>query len=156
MKLCFRSLAWLFLLWISPACFGQVITIRVINGKNGQPLVKQPISIALEYRQSEPKPAKYDAHLSLETDANGSVQVSLPNPAPVHLSVGAHLTSEYWHCICSTPPSVITKEILQEGIVVGGGLGSFEDSRKVAPGELLFVARPFTFFERIFYPLLKG
>jgi hypothetical protein len=96
MKLYFRSLAWLFLLWISPACFGRVITIRVINGKNGQPLVKQPISIALEYRQSEPKPAKY------------------------------------------------------------GGPGSFGDSRKVAPGELLFGARPFTFFERIFYPLLKG
>jgi hypothetical protein len=92
MKLYFRSLAWLLLLWISPSCVGQVVRVRVVNGKNGQPLVKQPIAISLQYRPDEPKPTKYDARLSLETDANGVVRISLPEPAPAHLSVSVDLT----------------------------------------------------------------
>jgi hypothetical protein len=39
----FRCLVWFCLLWISPFSFGQVITIRIINGKNGRPLSKQRI-----------------------------------------------------------------------------------------------------------------
>jgi len=155
MKLCFRRLAWLLLLWVSPSCVGQVVRVRVVNGKNGQPLVKQHIAISLQYHADEPKPTKYDARLSFETDANGVGHISLPEPAPAHLSVSAHLTSEYWHCVCATPPSVASKELVQEGIVVGGEAGSPEIWAKAAPGELPFVARPFTFFERIFYPLYK-
>jgi hypothetical protein len=146
---------WLLLLGISPSCFGQVIRLGVINGKNGNPLAKQHVSIALEYREGEPKPAKCDRHLSLETDANGIIKVSLPEPAPAHFPAGARLTSEYWHCVCNTPPSVITKVILEEGIVVGGDLRSPQAFVKAAPGEILFVARPFAFFERIFYPRYK-
>jgi hypothetical protein len=155
MKLYFWSLTWLLLLWISPSCFGQVVRVRVVNGKNGQPLVKQHISISLQYRAGEPQPTKYGPRLSIETDANGVAHVSLPEPAPAHLSVSAHLTSEYWHCVCTTPPSVASKELWQEGILVGGESGSPKAWAKAAPGELLFVARPFTFFERIFYPLYK-
>ncbi len=154
MKLYPRSLAWILLLWISPNCVGQVVRVRVVNAKNGEPLVKQHIAISLQYRAGEPKPTKYDARLSLETDANGVARISLPEPAPAHLSVSAHLTSEYWHCVCTTPPSA-SKQLLQEGIVAGGEAGSPEAWAKATPGELLFVAHPFTFFERIFYPLYK-
>jgi hypothetical protein len=151
----FRRITWLLLLWISPSCFGQVIKVRIINGKNGNPLPKQQIAVSLLYEEGEQKPAKYDALLRDNTDAKGVAQFDLPAPSPAHLSVGARLASEYWHCGCDIPALVVTKELIQKGIVVGRELGSPATSVKAEPGEILFVARPLSFFERLFYPLLK-
>jgi hypothetical protein len=50
---------------------------------------------------------------------------------------------------------VVTKELVQKGIVVGRELSSPTTSVNAEPGEILFVARPLTFFQRLFYPLLK-
>jgi hypothetical protein len=135
---------------------GQAIKIRIINGKNGHPLPKQPVSVSLLYEQSETKPEKYDAIQHLDTDANGVAQFSLPEPAPAHLGVVVRLTSEHWHCGCDAPALVVTKELIQKGIVKGRELSSPAKSVTAAPGEIVFVARPFTFFEALFYPLLKG
>jgi hypothetical protein len=151
----FRRMIWFLLLWISPSCFGQVIKIRVINGKNGHPLPKQQTTLSLLYTESEKQPAKYDAILHLDTDANGVAQFDLPEPAPAHLSAGAHLTSEYWYCGCAIPVLAVTKEVMLKGFVAGRELSSPTTSVKAEPGEILFVARPFTFFERLFYPPYK-
>ena len=59
------------LLCAGPFCHGQAITIRIINGKNGQPVPKQHVSVSLLYRGSESKPAKHDAVQHLDTDGNG-------------------------------------------------------------------------------------
>jgi hypothetical protein len=118
-KGCFWCLTCFLLLWISPFCYGQAIRVRVINGKNGHPLPKQQVSVSLLYEGNETKPAKYDAIQHFDTDANGLAQFSLPEPAPAHLSVGVRLTSEHWHCGCAAPALVVTKELIQKGIVEG-------------------------------------
>jgi hypothetical protein len=43
----------------------------------------------------------------------------------------------------------------KSGIVAGREFISRATPVKAAPGEIIFVARPFTFFERLLYPLLK-
>jgi hypothetical protein len=155
-KGCFWCLTCFLLLWISPFCYGQAIRVRVINGKNGHPLPKQQVSVSLLYEGNETKPAKYDAIQHFDTDANGVAQFSLPEPAPAHLSVGVRLTSEHWHCGCAAPALVVTKELIQKGIVEGWELSSPSKPVTAAPAEIVFVARPFTFFELLLYPLLKG
>ena len=135
---------------------GQVIKIRIINSKNGQSLPKQPVSVSLLYEGSETKPAKYDALQHLDTDATGIARFVLPEPAPGHLSVGVRLTSEHWHCGCDAPALVLTKELTQKGIVIGRELSPPTKSVTAEPGELLFIARPFTVFEVLLYPLLQG
>ncbi len=152
----YRCLVWLLLLWINSFCFRQVIRIRVINGKTGQPLPRQEVSVSLLYGIGEKAPAKYDAVLHLETEVNGAAQFTLPESVPAHLSVGARLTSQYWHCGCAAPALVVTQELIEKGIVEGEKLTTPAIPVKAEPGEILFVARPFTLFERLFYPLLKG
>ena len=153
----FLFLTWLpVLLSAGPLCVGQTIRIRIINGSNGHPLLKQPVSVSLLYEKAEKAPAKYEALLRLETDTNGVALFTLPDLAPAHLSAGAHLTSEHWQCGCAAPLLVDTKDVIQNGVVAGREFSSRATSVKAEPGEIIFVARPFTFFERLLYPLLKG
>jgi hypothetical protein len=150
----FRYLAWLLLVWSSSHCFSQVITVRIINDKNGHALPGQRISVSLFYGKGETAPEKYESKLSLETDANGVAQFALPQPAPAHLWVGAGLPSQYWFCSCNTRALEGTQELIEKGIV--GRLDS--KSSKVPdakPGQIVFVARPYNLLERILYPLLK-
>ena len=153
---CFRGFVLFFLLWFSPVCIGQIVKIRVIDDTNGHPLQKQQISISLLYEKGERVPANYDALLHVETDVNGEVQFRLPEPAPAHIAAQVHLTSEHWHCGCTA--LVATPDLTQKGVVVAEpGHGSTRSaSAKAEPGEILFVARPFTFLERLLYPLVKG
>lgn len=153
---CFWCLICFLLLCVSPCCHGQAITIRIINGKNGQPVARQHVSLSLLYGDDETRPAKYDAIQRLDTDANGAARFILPKPAPEHLSVLVRMTSEHWHCGCGAPPLVVTKELIQKGIVEGRELGPSGKSVTAGPGEIVFVARPFTFFETLLYPPLKG
>jgi hypothetical protein len=141
--------------WLSTACSGQVITIRIVDAKNERPLPKQNVSVSLLYDASEKAPAKYDAQLHLETDVNGAAQFTLPEPAPARVSVGARLTSEHWRCGCAAPVLAVTQELMQKGIVKGSEFDSARHPAKAEPGEIVFIARPFTFFERLMYPLLK-
>lgn len=152
-KACCRSLVWLPLLCVSSCCFGQVITIRIINGKNGHPLSKQPATISLLYAKGEKAPVTGDFIMRSETDVNGGARFTLPDPPPAHLSVDARLTSEYWYCGCGL--LVVTKELIQKGIVEGAAFSSANSPVTAEPGEVVFVVRPFTFIERLLYPLLK-
>src|SRR6266403_4890281 len=151
-KRCLRYVFWILVPWRTPLCFGQTIRIRVVNEKTGHPLPKQPISVTLLYEKSEKTPAKYDAALNIETDEKGESQFSLPEPAPAHLAAQVHLTSEHWHCGCGV--LMATQELIQKGIV-GPRYNETANPLKAEPKEILFLARPFTFFERLFYPFLK-
>jgi hypothetical protein len=149
----FAGLASLLLVWSSGYCLAQVITVRIINDKNGHALPGQKISVSLFYGKGEAAPQKYDSKLSLETDANGVAQFTLPQPPPAHLWVGAGQPSQYWFCQCNTGLER-TQEIIEKGS--GGRLDS--KSSKVPdakPGEIVFDARPYSLFLRILSPLLK-
>jgi hypothetical protein len=148
-----RCLGWLFLAWSSSVCFAQVITVRIINDKNGRALPGQRISVALFYRDGETAPQKYDSKLSLETDANGVARFTLPQPPPAHLWVGAGLPSQYWFCSCNTRAFEGTQEIIEKGS--GGRIDSKSKVPDAKPGEIVFDARPYNLFYRILYPLLK-
>jgi hypothetical protein len=150
-----NSLVGFLLLWLCPACFGQSVRICVIDARTGLPLQKQSVSVVLVYGKDEKTPAKYDANLHIETDITGEAQFRLREPAPVHLLTQVRLTSEYWHCGCLA--LVSTEDLLQKGIVQAPSPESktSSTSAKAEPGVILFLVRPFTFFERLLYPLLK-
>jgi len=145
----YRCIVWFPLLWLSPLCFGQEVKIRVVNANNGHPLPKQKVSVALLYEKGEMTPANYDTNLSLETDGNGEVQFRLPEPAPVHFAVRVRLTSKHWHCKCVE--LVSTQVVVEKGIVQTPGpeLPTSATKAKAGPGVILFIARPFTFLERL-------
>ena len=153
----FRGLGCILLALVAPFCLAQVVTVRVINAIDGRPLQKQQISVSLLYEKGEKTPAKYDANLTLETDANGETHFTLPEPVPPHISAQVRLTSEHWRCGCGVLAA--TGDVLLKGIV--GPLPGGESKRaatflKPTPGEILFAARPLSFFERLLYPFVKG
>ena len=133
----------------------KVIKIRVINANNNTPIPKQNVSVSLLYEKGEKTPAKYDANLRLETDVNGEAQFSLPEPAPAHFAAQTRLTSENWHCKCIVIGT--TQDLIQKGLVQPSGPESKGSATKVQPesGVIVFLARPFSFFERLIYPLIK-
>ncbi len=149
----FRCVAFIFLLTLGPSCLAQVVTIRVVNANDGRPLQKQPVSVMLSYSKGEKSPAS----LSFETDVNGEVHFDLPRPAPERLSAQVLLTSEHWRCGCGVV--VPTETLVQEGVngPLPGSQSEHSAARiKAVPGEILFVARPLSFWERLLYPLVKG
>lgn len=153
----FRCLALLLLWSVGLYCQAASVRIQILNSKNGEPLQKQQIAVSFLYDASGRIPTGYPAIMHLETDVNGNAQLSLPEPAPQHIGITVHLTSEHWHCVCLALAE--TQNVIQEGVIVGR-VGSQLRIRgqivKAKPGEVLFLARPFTFLERLLYPLVKG
>jgi hypothetical protein len=153
----FCYLASLFLLWPASSLCDQFVMVRIVSAKDGQPLKNQAVSVSYLYDKTEKAPPNLDAVLHLQTDANGEAAFSLPEPAPAHLWAVVHLTSENWRCGCLALAD--TQEVIRNGITLT------QTSQKTAastnihiqaqPGEIVFTARPLTFFERILQPLLK-
>ena len=141
-----RALALVLLL--CPVCFAQSVRVRVINGKDGRPLPKQAISVQFFYE----KPAKVSPPLHLETDSNGEAQFSIPEPTPAHLFVHVALTNEYWHCACGFMGD--TETVVHKGVVEAPPKAPIAPANR-EPGQIVFVARPFTFVERLLYPVMK-
>jgi hypothetical protein len=158
-----RYLTWALLMGSSGSCLAQVITLRVINEKNGRALPGQPISVSLCYRKGESVPQssenlhlKADEYLTLhlKTDGDGVARLDLPQPLPLQLWAGAGLPSEYWRCSCATPAFASTQEVIEKGIVerLDSKSSKIPDAR---PGEIIFAARPYNLFERLMAPLMK-
>jgi hypothetical protein len=149
----FRYLACFLLLSVAPSCLAQEATIRVINGANGRPLPKLAVSVSFLYDKKYDKeiPRSYDASLNLETDENGKVHFKFPQPPPVHFSAQVRVDL-HWHCACLILAS--TEDLVREGINVSDEK-KFAAHYKTAPGEILVIARPLSFFERLLYPLMK-
>jgi hypothetical protein len=158
METFFRYFARVLLLALAPSCLAQVVTIRVISAVDGRPLLrKQHASVSLLYDKEERTPANYEPSLSGETDAHGEMQIRIPKPAPAHFSVMVNLTSEHWRCGCWVVG--VTQDLIQKGIVGPQPSAKSEKSDaaiKAVPGEILILARPLSFLERLFYPFMKG
>ena len=140
------------LLSFSAACFGQTVTIRVINIANGNPLGNQPVAISLLHEGgSTDKP-----NLSLLTDANGEAEFELPKPPPPHFAVRVSLNDARWYCDCLA--LVTTEDVMQKGLLTRSP--DNEGTRtapvlKQEPGEILFRARSTPWWVRLLYPLVK-
>jgi hypothetical protein len=152
-----RYVAFTSLLWLGPCGLAQTVIVRVVNGSNERPLRKQEVSVSLLYDKGEPTPAKYDAHLTLQTDEKGEVRFLLPEPVPRDLGVRVAIDWGRWHCACLELAA--TQDVIQKGIV--DSAASATDLKrtpallKPVPGEMRFVVWPLSFFERLLYPLLK-
>jgi len=152
-----RSLACVLLLCCGHICLAQEITVRVVSAANGRPVPKQAVSVSFPYGETNEMeiPAKH-AVLNLETDANGEAHFKLPDPPPAHFAAQVRVDWSHWNCLCIITGS--TNDLVQKGI-----LGSpaatvrkkYAALLKPAPREILFVARPLSFLERLFYPLAK-
>jgi|HubBroStandDraft_6_1064221.scaffolds.fasta_scaffold561427_1 hypothetical protein len=151
---CYKWLACCLVLWFCPLCFGQMITIRVINQKDGQPLQKAQVSLSLLYEQGAKTPAHYESVLRAETDTYGKAEFSLPEPSPTHIFVQVKLNSGYWRCACAA--LVMTQDVLNKGMTVDPTHDAKPDKAQQArAGEIFFYAQPLTFFERLLYPFVK-
>ncbi len=153
----FRYVILISLLWLGPSSFAQTVIVRVVNGSNERALRKQEVSVSLYYDKEEPTPAKYDAHLTLQTDEKGEVRFLLPEPAPRDLDVRVAIDWSRWQCGRNLLLS--TEDVIQKGIVDPAASANVWKRRpallKPVPGEIRFVVRPLSFFERLLYPLLK-
>lgn len=137
-------------------CAAQNVTVRVVDATNLRPLQKQQVTVSFLYDTNAPVPKSYDRILRLETDSSGEARFGLPAPAPEHISVVVGLTFENWRCGCGVLAA--TQDVIHVG--VEGALPGREQKTPAlptkAPGQILILARPLTFFERLLYPLLKG
>ena len=152
---CFRLLVLSLLAFLSPACLGQTIAVRVVMEKNSRPLQKQPVTVSLFYDKSKGEhfPPDFKTHFRLETDANGEAQFEIPKPPPAHVSVTIQLTS-LWHCCCWVLAD--TQDVVQKGIVASDRLYVGSDAPvKMHPGEIIFLTRPLAFWEWLLYPIMK-
>ncbi len=152
----FRCLVSLVLIWPGSFCLAQPVKIRVIDAHDGHPLGKQHVSLALLYEKGERTQATPPPNLIGETDANGEVQFQIDEPFPSHFSVMVRMTSEYLNCGCWVLGD--TKDLIQKGIIGPPPSARREKSDtppRVAPGEVVVLTRPMSFFERLLYPLVK-
>jgi len=133
------------------------VRVRVINAENGRPLQKQGVSVSFLYDKKYDKeiPPKYDAVLNIETDVNGEAHFKLPEPPPVHFSAQVRVDWSHWKCGCGVLGD--TDDLVRKGILGPVPTDSKKSAAlfKPAPGEILFVARPLSFFERLLYPIMK-
>jgi hypothetical protein len=133
-------------------CSAQVVKVRVINGYDGRPLPKQAVFVQFFY---ERRP-KISPPLHIETDANGEAQFNISESPPENIDVRLALTYEHWHCACWVMAD--TEKILREGIVQVPPTNVPNAPiapASMGPGQIVFIARPFTFFEKLLYPFLK-
>lgn len=144
--------AFFWALVLSQVCFAQSVKVRVVNGWDGHSLPRQGVSVEFFYE----KPPKVTPPQRLTTDANGEAQFSIPESLPEHIDVTVALTSEYWHCACGVMAD--TEEVLHKGILQDRRSNVPNAPFPLAnrePGQIVFLARPFGFFEELLYPVRK-
>lgn len=158
------QVAILFLSCMNAVCFGQRVTIRVVNlnetpFKNKQVYVSglsaQAASWKEEHLKLTGKPIRAD--LSLLTDGKGETAFDLPSPPPAFVYVRPVFSERVWDCSCFV--RVPTAELLQKGFIVWS---PWATRKKPQPptqpkaGEILFVMRRLPLWITILYPILKG
>jgi hypothetical protein len=152
-----RYLGCLLLLTVAPFCLAQEAKIRVINAANGRPLPKLAVFLSFLYDTKYDKeiPANYQASLNLETDDNGEAHFKFPQPPPAQFFAKVRVDWSHWDCVCLIVGS--TGDLVRGGI--NGPLPAkdkkFAARYKAGPGEILFIFRPLSFFERLLYQLMK-
>lgn len=153
-----RYLACFLLLSVAPSCLAQEAKIRVINVVDGRPLPKLAVSVSFLYDKKYDKeiPANYDSSLKLETDKNGEAHFKFPQPPPTHFSARVWVDESRWKCGCLILGS--TDDLVREGINAPSPASDEKKlavRHKAAPDEILVIAHPLSFFERLLYPLMK-
>src|SRR5580698_9421761 len=77
-----QFVVWSLLVSLHPLCLAQLVTIRVIDVRNGRPVPDRQVSLSLLYAKDEKIPAKDGATLRGKTDSSGQAEFRLPEPRP--------------------------------------------------------------------------
>jgi hypothetical protein len=125
--------------------------VRVLDSKDGHGLAKAAVSVQFLSKTL----GKASPSLQLQTDSNGETQFTIPEPRPDRLSVEITLNSGNWHCSCRLMADM--EAILNKGILRSDAPGNNASNTplQAEPDYIIFVARPYDFFERFLAPLLK-
>jgi hypothetical protein len=152
----------LLLFCANTVCFGQTITIKVVDIRSHSPVSDQHIYVFGISGKADMKEEKVRLELSnplaadmtLVTDINGQATYDLPKSVPSYFYVRTALSGRHWDCFCA--PRVATEELEQKGIVVKNADAKAEPSIEPNPREILFALRPTSWWVRLFWPMLKG
>jgi hypothetical protein len=143
--------------FVSFACFGQTVTVRIVNAGNGKPVAAQKILVTgIKGNGDTPDEARRkliakhtSPDVTLITDAQGRVRFDLPPAPPANFYVRAVLRPPVWDCSCLV--TVPTEELMRKGLRVGP---HDDASIQPQPGEILFRIRPTALLVRAFWPFL--
>lgn len=163
-----RNISWFALLLFSAlnlVCFGQMVTVRIVNVTNGSPVGNERVYISgMSGRASGEEDVRLKlttkpihADLTLTTDGKGEVAFVLPKPTPAYFYVRTAVSESHWDCTCLV--RISREELVQKGLVTLSPYASKTSPKpqiQPKPGEVLFALRPLPLWARIFYPLLKG
>jgi hypothetical protein len=156
----------LFLSAVNAACFGQTVSIRLVNLTNESPVSNQRVYVsgisgkaAISEKDERLNLIRepITADLSLVTDAAGRAGFDLPKPAPAYFYIHAALSGPHWDCTCTV--RVSTDEVMQKGLVVltpYAARGQPKPLIQPKSGEVLFALRAMPLWVRFLWPLLKG
>jgi hypothetical protein len=156
MRFLLRYAVWFsLLLFAYPVCArAQNIKIRAINAEDGKPLAKQDVTVNLIYEKKENAPPNIEWTLHLSAGADGTVSLPLPAPAPDRLWVQVDSIPQHWRCACYVLAN--TQDVISKGLTL---LGNWKMTPSVdahpRPGQIVFSARPPTFFERLLDPFME-
>jgi hypothetical protein len=156
------QLALLLCFCVNSLCFGQTITVRIVDLTSQRPVRNRPVYVFGISGKAETKEenirAELDnpiaAELTLVTDIEGRSTFDLPKSVPRYFYVRAVLSGKHWDCFCA--PRVSTEELEEKGIVVKNAEANAEPSIQPKPREILFALRPTPWWVRLFWPLLRG
>lgn len=119
------------------------ITIEVLNGRNGKPLIDQRV---LVFTADSKEGVKGHAqHVETVTDKSGVGELVLDSADAQWLQVFVDQ-----HVLCYSSPNQIgfsVREITSKGLVTPNSCGSFK--RDAIPGHVIVFARKPTFFEKM-------
>lgn len=150
-------ITYLFMLCVTPLSFAQTITIRAVDVTSGHSLKQYRATIWLLYTKQDASSTKQVPELEIQSDSSGIIRFSLPEQVPQRLFIRLILKEGHWRC--GSVEFADSQELIQKGIV---GLSPSPKSNKTdvvvkaMPVEIVFLARPMTFFERLLYPLVKS
>jgi hypothetical protein len=155
----------LFFCLLNAACFGQAVTVLIVNAANDRPVGNQRVyvsglsrSLAMNDMEARVNLIRnpHSADLSLVTSDKGEVDFDLPKPAPAYFYVWARLSGPHWDCTCLV--RVTTDEVAKKGFLTRSAYAERKHDATIQPrpGEVLFVLRPTPWWVRVFWPLLKG
>ena len=136
-------LAGVVVLCLAPLCFGETVIVRVLGEADGEPLVRQAVTVRLHYGNKTTVVHEL-------TDFSGEATIDLSRIKPEALSVSVKLDTDYYSCTCrvkADTDTVLSKGLARDGH--GKSLKLFND----APKEIIFLARPASIRKRLIYVL---
>jgi hypothetical protein len=138
----------------APVAHRPMVTVRVIDARDGKPYANLPVFVTLYKWKLKPGDPRFgsladvDTHFKRTTDARGEIRFSLPPPT------APQMAAEPGGPFACGGTLFNTETILKSGVVGENRCkGKLRKSRirfQAKPGEVVVFARPFSFWDGLF------